>query len=69
MDNWFTNMFSGKYNTAQYAETLNKLYFTNPPEYLRYLNDLKSKGYKVLRNNKGKHKVEVKQNDIFNGLF
>lgn len=64
---FFNDLFSA--GTKEYAEYLDKTYFIDPPEYLRYLNDLKSKGYKVLRNNKGKHKVEVKQNDIFNGLF
>jgi hypothetical protein len=43
-----------------WQEKLNKLYWTDSIEYLRMLNDIKSKGYKVLRNSKGKHKIEVR---------
>jgi hypothetical protein len=43
-----------------WQEKLNKLYWTDSIEYLRRLNDIKSKGYKVLRNSKCKHKIEVR---------
>ena len=65
MDNFFNNdifgsIFGGIFGTKEYSDTLDKLYFTDPLRYLKYLNELKSKGYKVLRNSKGKHKVEVR---------
>jgi hypothetical protein len=43
-----------------WEERLNKLYWTDSIEYLRILNDIKDKGYKVLRNSKGEHKIEIR---------
>lgn len=43
-----------------WEEKLNKLYWTDSIEYLRTLKDIKSKGYKVLRNSKGEHKIQIK---------
>jgi len=51
--------FSSIY-TSTWEERLNKLYYTDTIEYLRTLDDAKNKGYKVLRNSKGEHKIEVK---------
>jgi hypothetical protein len=44
----------------EWEEKLNKLYWTDSIEYLRTLDDIKDKGYKVLRNSKGEHKIEVR---------
>lgn len=59
--NYFNDFFGGIFqsiNTKPYQEQLDKLYWTNPTEYLRYLQKVKNAGYKVLRNNMGKHKVQ-----------
>lgn len=53
----------------EYQEKLDKLYFTDPQRYMDYLQKVKSAGYKVLRNSKGKHKVELDYNSIFGGIF
>lgn len=59
--------------TEEMATELNRLYFLNPDMYLRKLNILKQNGYKVLRNSKGKHKVQIDFSqsfgDIFGGLY
>ena len=61
---WFNDIFRvdcfSQLVTKDYEDALNKLYWTDAKEYLRTLNDVKSKGYRVLRNKKGKHKVQVK---------
>jgi hypothetical protein len=61
---WFNDIFSvdcfSQLVTKDYEDALNKLYWTDAKEYMRTLNDVKSKGYRVLRNEKGKHKVQVK---------
>jgi hypothetical protein len=65
MDNFFDelfggNMFNNCFVMKEWEEKLNKLYWTDSKEYLRTLDDVKNKGYKVLRNSKGKHKIQIK---------
>lgn len=65
MDNFFDelfgeNMFNNCFAMKEWEEKLNKLYWTDAKEYLRTLGDVKNKGYKVLRNSKGKHKIQIK---------
>lgn len=56
---------------VQYASQLDKAYGTDG--YNLLLEDIKRKGYKVLRNSQGKHKLkEIGENifeDIFGGLY
>ena len=58
MDWFFNGIFGNK--TKEYEDELNRLYFIDPPRYLDLLNDVKRSGYKVLRDSKGRHKVEVR---------
>lgn len=51
------------------AERLNKLYYTDPIKYLNYLSSIKDAGYKVYRNDNGKHKVKSNIYDAFGGIF
>jgi hypothetical protein len=65
MDNFFDELFGGSmfnncFAMKEWEEKLNKLYWTDAKEYLRTLDDVKNKGYKVLRNSKGKHKIQIK---------
>ena len=53
-------LFNGTPTLKEWEERLNKLYWTDAKEYLRTLDDVKNKGYKVLRNPKGKHKIQIK---------
>jgi hypothetical protein len=53
-------MFNNCFAMKEWEEKLNKLYWTDAKEYLRTLDDVKNKGYKVLRNSKGKHKIQIK---------
>ena len=46
---------------SEYEHRLNGLYFSNIIEYYKNLEEIKSYGYKVYRNNIGKHKI------IYNG--
>lgn len=48
------------------AAELDRLYFLDPEMYLRKLNTLKQNGYKILRNSKCKHKVQI---NGFGGCF
>lgn len=59
---------------ARYASQLDKAYGTD--NYNLLLKDIKRKGYKILRNSKGKHKLkEISYSfgnifdDIFGGLY
>ena len=52
--------FGNAFAMKGWEERLNKLYWTDAKEYLRTLDDVKNKGYKVLRNSKGKHKIQIK---------
>jgi hypothetical protein len=56
----FGDLFTTAFAMKETEERLNKLYWTDAKEYMRTLNDVKSKGYRVLRNEKGKHKVQIK---------
>ena len=56
--NWFFNGLFGNKN-KEYEDELNRLYFIDPPRYLDLLNKVKHSGYKVMRNGKGQHRVEV----------
>lgn len=51
------------------VDKLNKLYWTNPQDYMEYLQRIKAAGYKVYRNSKGKHKVEGGFMDMFNQIL
>ena len=48
---------------------LNTLYCTDPKEYMEHLNMLKGIGYRIFRNSKGKHKVEMDMATAFGGVF
>ena len=51
---------------------LNQKYLNNPEEYLKRVETLKGVGYRILRNNKGQHKVEYNNkyfSEIFGGAF
>ena len=56
----------------QIIERLDTLYWTDSTAYMRKLNNLKGSGYKVFRNEKGKHKVQYNSNyfnEMFGGIF
>ena len=53
----------------EYKEKLDKLYFTDPQQYMDYLQKVKNAGYKVYRNGAGKHKVEFDFDGAFGGIF
>jgi hypothetical protein len=48
---------------------LNKLYWTDSVKYMEHLNMIKGMGYKVYRNPKGIHKVEMDMSTAFGGIF
>lgn len=57
----FMNAFFGGFNLSKKEETLNAYWQRLEMEnYHAFLNDLKSKGYRVFRNKDGKHKVKFK---------
>ena len=57
-DNSFDDIFCGLFNTATYENNLNKLFCEcKVNDYYKYLNEIKSMGYKVFRNSNGNHKV------------
>ena len=37
---------------------LNREWESNSPNYLKHVEDIKARGYRVLRNSKGKHRIE-----------
>ena len=37
---------------------LNREWENNSPNYLNHVEDIKARGYRVLRNSKGKHRIE-----------
>lgn len=53
----------------EYADKLDKLYWTDIPGYQDYLQKVKQAGYKVYRNSKGKHKVEGGFIDMFTQIL
>lgn len=55
--------------TEQMADNLNKLYWQDSEHYKYTLEQYKEKGYKVLRNAKGEHKVEHALSSAFGGVF
>jgi len=61
-DSFFNEFFGGLFsgNSKQQEEELNKLYWSDPQKYLQKIDRMKSLGYRILRNSKGKHKVEFK---------
>ena len=57
------------FNKKQYEDKLNKMWanyasgcFEQIVEYNKQVNDIKSSGFKVLRNSKGLHKIVAKEN-------
>ena len=57
----FMNTFFGGFNLSKKEETLNTYWQRLEMEkYYTFLNDLKSKGYRVFRSKDGKHKVKFK---------
>ena len=48
---------------------LNRLYWTDNKAYVEHLNMVKGMGYKVFRNSKGTHKVQMDMSSAFGGLF
>lgn len=58
--------------TTEIEQSLNELYFKFPLKYQEYLAQVKSNGYKVMRNSKGVHKVSIDKQDfsnIFGDIF
>lgn len=55
--------------TPEIVDRLNQLYWTDIEGYQTFLKKVKDAGYKVLRNSKGKHKVDGGLGDIFAQLF
>lgn len=55
--------------TIEIKEKLDKLYWSDIQGYLTYLNNVKNAGYRVYRNSKGIHKVEVNMDQAFGGIF
>ena len=53
----------------QIQNDLNRLYFTDPERYMERLDTIKGIGYKVLRNSKGQHRVEMDMSTAFGGVF
>lgn len=62
MDNFINEFFGGIFNEntpAKLEERLNYLIKNDFLEYCKFVNEVKSKGYKVLRNSDNKHKVRI----------
>lgn len=49
--------------------TLNRLYWSDPERYMEHLNMVKGLGYRIFRNSKGQHKVQVDMSTAFGGIF
>jgi hypothetical protein len=56
----YSNLFDDVFTMKEWQDKLDKLYWTDSIGYLRLLEDIKSKGYKVLRNSKGEHRIKVR---------
>lgn len=56
-------------NIQEITERLDKLYWTDIQGYFDYLSRVKATGYKVLRNSKGKHRVESGFGEAFDKIF
>lgn len=50
-------------------KNLDRLYWTDTNEYLKRLEVIKGLGYKVLRNSKGIHKIQMDMSSTFGGIF
>lgn len=50
-------------------KNLDALYWKDSYKYQNYLASVKNAGYKVMRNSKGDHKVEVDINKAFGEIF
>ena len=48
---------------------LNQLYWSDPKQYQEHLATIKGIGYKVLRNSKGQHRVQMDVSSAFGGIF
>lgn len=62
MDNFVNEFFGGIFNEntpVKLEERLNYLIKNDFLEYCKFVNEVKSKGYKVLRNSDNKHKVRI----------
>ena len=55
--------------TTEIEQSLNELYFKFPLKYQEYLAQVKSSGYKVMRNSKGIHKVSTDAKQDFSNIF
>jgi len=53
----------------QMEQELNRLYWLDSRRYLERLNMIKGMGYKVLRNARGRHKIETDFSSAFGGIF
>ena len=53
----------------QIQNDLNRLYLSNPVQYKERLETIKGIGYKVFRNSKGQHRVQMDMSSAFGGVF
>ena len=53
----------------QIQNDLNRLYLSNPVQYKERLETIKGIGYKVFRNSKGQHRVQMNMSSAFGGVF
>ena len=53
----------------QIQNDLNRLYLSDPVQYKERLETIKGIGYKVFRNSKGQHRVQMNMSSAFGGVF
>ena len=53
----------------QIQNDLNRLYLSDPVQYKERLETIKGIGYKVFRNSKGQHRVQMDMSSAFGGVF
>ena len=56
-------------NIKDMENRLNTLYWTDSKKYMELLDVIKGMGYKVYRNPKGKHRVQMDMSNAFGGIF
>ena len=56
-------------NNKNIADELNRLYRSDGVNYMKYVHNLKSSGYKIYKNSENMHIVKGGVPDVFSSLF
>jgi len=56
-------------NIKDMENRLNTLYWTDSEKYMELLDVIKGMGFKIYRNSKGKHRVQMDMSNAFGGIF